>query len=128
MSTWLPCPYAADYRFDIGHVRDLGNGHAVIEYAAPWGRPVASPVPAWGETGGEETATCLARLEARFGTERAERIARLNRNMVIFPNLVLNDIMAVVQVLPLNVLSGVMPALPKLISYVELPCVTTWPL
>ena len=81
-------------KLDIGHVRDLGNGHAVIEYAAPGGRPVASPAPAWGETGAQETATCLARLEARFGTERAERIARLNRNMVIFPNLVLNDIMA----------------------------------
>ena len=77
-----------------GVVRDLGNGHAVIEYAAPWGRPVASPVPAWGEAGARETADSRRRLEARFGPERAERIACLNRNMVIFPNLVLNDIMA----------------------------------
>ena len=30
MSTWLPCPYAADYRFDIGHVRALWPAlHAV---------------------------------------------------------------------------------------------------
>jgi p-cumate 2,3-dioxygenase alpha subunit len=81
-------------KLDIGSVRDLGNGHAVIEYAAPWGRPVASPVPAWGEAGAQETAAFRARLEARFGAARAERIATLNRNMVIFPNLVLNDIMA----------------------------------
>lgn len=78
-----------------GHVLDLGNGHAVVEYAAPWGRPVASPVPAWGEAGERETAEMRARLAAHFGAARAERIAGLNRNMVIFPNLVLNDIMAV---------------------------------
>ncbi len=79
----------------VGQVFDLGNGHAVVEYAAPWGRPVASPVPAWGEAGEQETLAVRQRLEARFGSARAERIACLNRNMVIFPNLVLNDIMAV---------------------------------
>jgi len=78
-----------------GHVLDLGNGHAVVEYAAPWGRPIALPVPAWGEAGERETAAVRARLEARFGAARAERMTCLNRNMVIFPNLVLNDIMAV---------------------------------
>lgn len=80
---------------NVGHVRDLGHGHAVIEYAAPWGRPVASPVPAWGEEGARETNEFKRRLMDRFGPERAERIATLNRNMVIFPNLVLNDIMAI---------------------------------
>ncbi len=24
----------------VGFARDLGNGHAVVEYSAPWGRPV----------------------------------------------------------------------------------------
>lgn len=79
----------------IGSVHDLGNGHAVVEYAAPWGRPVALPVPAWGEAGEQETTAIRQRLVERFGTERAERISGLNRNMVIFPNLVLNDIMAI---------------------------------
>jgi len=78
-----------------GQVFDLGKGHAAVEYAAPWGRPVALPVPAWGETGERETTAIRARLVERFGPERAERITGLNRNMVIFPNLVLNDIMAI---------------------------------
>src|SRR3546814_5408268 len=36
----------------FGH--DLGNGHAVIEYFAPWGRPIANWVPLWGEEGKRE--------------------------------------------------------------------------
>ncbi|WP_068075702.1 aromatic ring-hydroxylating oxygenase subunit alpha [Novosphingobium lentum] len=75
--------------------RDLGKGHAMVEYSAPWGRPIASWVPLWGEQGKTEIAAINAALEARVGTERANRIAHLNRNMVIFPNLVVNDIMAI---------------------------------
>ena len=74
---------------------DLGNGHAVIEYTAPWGRPVASWVPLWGEEGKVEIDKIYREVEARLGKQRAERLARMNRNMVIFPNLVLNDIMAI---------------------------------
>ena len=37
-----------------GIARDLGNGHAVVEYTAPWGRPVASWIPMWGEEGRRE--------------------------------------------------------------------------
>ncbi|HXI04825.1 MAG: aromatic ring-hydroxylating oxygenase subunit alpha [Bradyrhizobium sp.] len=77
-----------------GYGRDLGGGHAVIEYAAPWGRPVAQWIPMWGEAGKKEIAETLARLEARHGKERAERIALKNRNLHIFPNLIVNDIMA----------------------------------
>ena len=79
----------------VGQAHDLGNGHAVIEYGAPWGRPIALAVPAWGVEGEAEVNAVKARLEARFDPARAERIACLNRNMVIFPNLVLNDIMAI---------------------------------
>lgn len=79
----------------IGQAHDLGNGHAVVEYAAPWGRPIAQAVPAWGEEGAREVAAVKSRLAARFGPARAERMAAMNRNMVIFPNLVLNDIMAI---------------------------------
>lgn len=74
---------------------DLGNGHAVIEYRAPWGRPVAQWIPLWGEEGKVELAKVHARLVERFGQERADRIALSNRNMFIFPNLVINDIMAI---------------------------------
>jgi p-cumate 2,3-dioxygenase alpha subunit len=74
---------------------DLGNGHAVIEYRAPWGRPVAQWIPLWGEDGKRELDKVYARLVERFGKERADRIAFSNRNMFIFPNLVINDIMAI---------------------------------
>ena len=79
----------------IGQVQDLGNGHAVIEYDAPWGRPIALAAPAWGEEAAREVAAVKATLDAKFGRARADRMALLNRNMVIFPNLVLNDIMAI---------------------------------
>jgi len=79
----------------VSEPKDLGNGHAVIEYGAPWGRPIAKPVAAWGQEGEEECAAILARLTERFGKERAERIAYNNFNMVIFPNFVINNIMAI---------------------------------
>lgn len=75
--------------------RDLGNGHAVLEYGAPWGRPVAKPVPSWGDKGEEDTAVLREELIGRLGKERGERIAFTNRNLLIFPNLVINDIMAI---------------------------------
>ncbi len=78
-----------------GQAHDLGQGHAVVEYTAPWGRPVAQAVPAWGEEAGREVAASYARLVERFGAERARRMATVNRNLLIFPNLVINDIMAI---------------------------------
>lgn len=74
---------------------DLGNGHAVIEGPAPWGRPVAQWIPAWGEQGKRDIAAIKAELVDRLGAKRAERVARGNRNLLIFPNLIINDIMAV---------------------------------
>jgi p-cumate 2,3-dioxygenase subunit alpha len=79
-----------------GYGYDLGNGHAVIEYPAPWGRPVAQWISAWGEKGRAEIDAIYNNLVRRHGEERAKRISKLNRNMFIFPNLVINDIMAVV--------------------------------
>ena len=77
-----------------GIARDLGNGHAAVEYSAPWGRPVANWVPAWGEAGKVEIDALVQRLTARHGKERAERIAHKSRNLVIFPNLAIVDVMA----------------------------------
>lgn len=79
----------------VGVEHTLGNGHAVVEYTAPWGRPVANWIPLWGEEGKQEIDKVYAELVTRLGAERAERLARKSRNMVIFPNLVVNDIMAV---------------------------------
>jgi p-cumate 2,3-dioxygenase subunit alpha len=77
-----------------GTSRDLGNGHAMVEYPAPWGRPVARWVPSFGD---DKKAMIEARrdqLVVRYGEARGLRMANMNRNMLIFPNLVINDIMA----------------------------------
>jgi p-cumate 2,3-dioxygenase alpha subunit len=79
----------------IGGAKDLGNGHAVVEYQAPWGRPIAKWSPLFGLEARPEIEEIRARLRRNFGDERAGRMADFNRNMVIFPNLVINDIMAV---------------------------------
>jgi p-cumate 2,3-dioxygenase alpha subunit len=83
-----------DNQFRGGH-KDLGNGHAVIEYPSPWGRPMARWTPAWGEDKRELIEAQRARLVEAYGDARGLRIAELSRNMIIFPNLVINDIMAI---------------------------------
>ncbi len=76
-------------------VADLGNGHAVIEYDSPWGRPIARWVPPFGELAKGRIEEVRKRLEERFGHERARRMCETSRNLVIFPNLVINDIMSI---------------------------------
>ena len=78
-----------------GTARDLGNGHAVLEYAAPWGRPIAKWEPLFGEHARQEIAVLRAGLVDKYGQERASRMADVNRNLLIYPNLVVNDIMAI---------------------------------
>jgi len=78
-----------------GDGRELGNGHAVVEYSSPWGRPIANWIPKWGEEGKAELNAIHANLVEKHGKERADRICFKNRNLLIFPNLVINDIMAV---------------------------------
>jgi p-cumate 2,3-dioxygenase alpha subunit len=78
-----------------GRAIDLGNGHAVIEYSSPWGRPVAKWEPLFGEDARTEIDRLRADLVSRHGEERAHTMAEVNRNMLIYPNLIINDIMAV---------------------------------
>jgi p-cumate 2,3-dioxygenase alpha subunit len=78
-----------------GVAKSLGNGHSVIEYEPPWGRPVARWVPYFGEAKKADLAAIQKRLEDRFGAEWAYRVAQTSRNLQIFPNLIINDIMAV---------------------------------
>jgi p-cumate 2,3-dioxygenase subunit alpha len=52
-------------------------------------------VPSFGAAAEPEIAAIRARLESRLGPERAARIASGSRNLGIFPNLVINDIMAI---------------------------------
>jgi p-cumate 2,3-dioxygenase alpha subunit len=78
-----------------GRAWGLGNGHGIFEALVPNGRPVAYWTPAWGPEAKTEIDAIRARLLAKFGAQRASRITDLHRNMVIFPNLVINDHVAI---------------------------------
>src|SRR5690606_38923634 len=81
----------------LGWVKDLGNGHMVSESVGEmaWGRPYARWVPGWGEECRAEVEAIASEIYERLGKERGDIVVRGDRNMVIFPNLVINDIMAV---------------------------------
>ncbi len=74
-----------------GRALSLGNGHACFELRIPTGRPVAQWLPIWGEEARLEIEAKKYELERRLGPEKADRIANVNRNMVIFPNSIIND-------------------------------------
>lgn len=59
------------------------------------GRPIARTIPTWGEKGKADEQWLLAELTERIGPERALKIADWDRNTGVFPNLVVNDIMAI---------------------------------
>jgi p-cumate 2,3-dioxygenase alpha subunit len=75
--------------------RDLGNGHAVAEGDAPWGRPIASWEPSFGAEAKDAIDRIRANLVDLHGEELAHRMANTSRNLLIYPNLIINDIMAV---------------------------------
>ena len=77
-----------------GAARALGMGHAVLDSYVPTGRPVAQWLPSMGEALKPEIEAKYARLVERFGEERARYIAETQKNLVIFPNLVINDILS----------------------------------
>lgn len=80
----------------VGVARDLGNGHAVVERKAPWARPIAKWSPIFGDTRKPEFERIQREFEERLGKDRGYRLTQLNRNLNIFPNLMVNDIMGVV--------------------------------
>ncbi|MPZ22867.1 MAG: hypothetical protein GEU28_04870, partial [Dehalococcoidia bacterium] len=94
--------YIADQGLDMstdygveGRGYSLGNGHCAFEGPAPYGRPIAIWHPLFGEEAKPEIEATRARLIARHGERRAMRMAGTIRNLLIFPNLFINDIMAV---------------------------------
>ncbi len=82
-----------DY-FTSGRTRSLGKGHAILDSMVPTGRPVAQWTPIWGPEIKKEIDAKRAYLEAKVGKEKADYIADYQKNLVIFPNLVINDILA----------------------------------
>lgn len=73
---------------------ELGNGHAVTAYNAPWGRPVAKWEPIWSEEVREELDQIRDDLIEKYGEKRTRIMTDVNRNLLIYPNLVINDIMS----------------------------------
>lgn len=80
-----------------GRSHDLGNGHAYTTShgVMPWGRPYARWIPSWGEDAKAEIDEIVREMVLRLGEERAALVSQADRNTLIFPNLVVNDIMAV---------------------------------
>jgi p-cumate 2,3-dioxygenase alpha subunit len=75
-----------------GRSHALNNGHGVAEYRGPWSRPVADWGPAMGVDLREEIEARQRELQTLHGTARGDRIAKLSRNLLIFPNLAIIDI------------------------------------
>ena len=78
-----------------GTSRSLGNGHCVAENLAVNGRPIARWHPLYGEEAREPMARARQRLVDKYGEERAYRMTDISRNLLIYPNLVINDIVAI---------------------------------
>lgn len=74
-----------------GAGKDLGNGHLTTDNPNYRGRPVARWISVYGEEAKADIDNIRAELVQRLGEVRAARVADTNRNLVIFPNLVLND-------------------------------------
>ena len=74
-----------------GSGKDLGNGHLTTDNPNYRGRPVARWISVYGEDAKADIDAIRAELVARLGEARAARVADTNRNLCIFPNLVIND-------------------------------------
>jgi p-cumate 2,3-dioxygenase subunit alpha len=86
--------FLKDQKVDVspstGTMKLLGKGHAVIEYTGSWGRPIAR----WAEQFGEATRAQVESLRDKIISELGDtgyRMAELNRNLFIYPNLFVMD-------------------------------------
>ena len=75
----------------VGEGFGLGHGHGAFEIVLRNGRPVAQWIPPFGEEAKPKIEAVKQKLVARLGAKRGERIAEQHRNLIIFPNLVIND-------------------------------------
>ena len=78
-----------------GRARALGNGHCVAENVARNGRPIAHWHPLFGEEAREPIEGARQRLVKKYGEERASQMADISRNLLIYPNLIINDFVAI---------------------------------
>jgi p-cumate 2,3-dioxygenase subunit alpha len=80
----------------LGRRPNLGNGHTASEFFGGWGRPIARWAPYWSEEIRPLLVDKRSALDERFGTERARLMADVDRNLIVFPNLVINDHSAII--------------------------------
>ena len=78
-----------------GRARALGNGHAVAENVPVNGRPIAHWHPVFGAAAKAPMAKVRARLVDRYGEAHTRRIADTSRNLLIYPNLLILDFVAI---------------------------------
>jgi p-cumate 2,3-dioxygenase subunit alpha len=83
----------ANYQ-ERGGAHAIDNGHFVLTSNVPTGRPVGYWIEEWGPEIKKEIDANRQRLTDKFGKEKADDICDLQKNAVIFPNLVINDILA----------------------------------
>lgn len=69
----------------------LGSGHSAAEFDGGWARPIARWAPYWpGQTRSYLTQK-RTELVNQHGAERGRLMADLDRNLLIYPNLAVND-------------------------------------
>ena len=78
-----------------GAGRALDNGHCVSENISRNGRPIARWHPVFGEKARKRIARVRRRLVEKHGEERAYLMADTSRNLLIYPNLLIVDVMAI---------------------------------
>lgn len=78
-----------------GIARDLGNGHAANELTPAAARPLAHWTPMFDESLRPGIEATKQRFVDRFGEARAERITGKNRALLVFPNLMIIDAIAI---------------------------------
>jgi len=73
-----------------GTMKLLGNGHCVIEYTGSWGRPIARWASQFGDASRAQLEALREKIIGELG-ETGYRMAELNRNLFIYPNLFVMD-------------------------------------
>jgi p-cumate 2,3-dioxygenase alpha subunit len=97
--------YAADRAEKRGGVRPkpltlngrgfgLGNGHGGVENFVKVGKPTTDWIPAFGEETRPLIEANRDRLMNKYGAERGIRMCERSRQMLIFPNTILNDVLS----------------------------------
>jgi p-cumate 2,3-dioxygenase alpha subunit len=86
--------FLRDQKVDVspstGTMKLLGNGHAVIEYTGSWGRPIARWASQFGEASRAQLEALREKIIGELG-DTGYRMAELNRNLFIYPNLFVMD-------------------------------------